>query len=114
MPAFVANALSLELPRHFAALPPAPVTLGIRPEDILVCTDPVRSTVEASVYTREPMGPDLYLTLQVEGVLLRARADAELSVEEGDSVGIAFRTERVYLFDPNTGMAIPANGVAVN
>jgi multiple sugar transport system ATP-binding protein len=110
---FVANALSLDLPDHFSALPAAPVTLGIRPEDVLVCKDPVRSAVNALVYTREPMGPDLYLTLKVEGVLLRARADAELSVEEGDSVGITFRTERLQLFDPNTGASIPTNGVVL-
>lgn len=105
---FVGPSMSLDLPQHYAAVPPGPVKMGLRPEDIVVTKERPAGSVVATVYTREPLGADLYLTLELNGALLRARATSELAVDQGDSVGLSFKTNRLHLFDSSSGQLIPA------
>jgi multiple sugar transport system ATP-binding protein len=108
---FVGTAMSVDLPDAHAAAPLGPARLGLRPEDIVVSKEQTAEDVVATVYTREPLGADLYLTLELGGVLLRARASADLSVDQGDSVGLRFRTDRMHLFDAVSGRTIATDRV---
>jgi ABC-type sugar transport system ATPase subunit len=106
---FVGTSLSLDLPDRFASVALGPVSMGLRPEDIVVSRERTEGSVVATVYTREPLGADLYLTLELNGALLRARATADLNVDQGDSVGLSFKTNRLHLFEATSGRLIPGD-----
>jgi len=103
---FVASGMSLELPDRYAALPEGEVVMGARSEDVLVFPEPAEGTWEANVYTREPLGSDLYLTLETGGVLIRARVDADLEITDGQRAWVSFRKTRLHFFDPRSDRAL--------
>ena len=81
------------------------VRLGIRPEDIEVGT--VRTpTAQATVAVREPMGSDLYLTLDIEGRSIKARTRPDVRIDRGEVVPIYFDSNKLHLFDGETGRTV--------
>ncbi|HXF60735.1 MAG TPA: ABC transporter ATP-binding protein [Caldilineaceae bacterium] len=81
------------------------VTLGVRPETIGVTHD-VAGGIEGTVYVEEPLGSDVFLTIQVEGANVIVRADPEFRAGFGARVGLHFNPQKVYLFDQKSGEAI--------
>jgi ABC-type sugar transport system ATPase subunit len=104
-PSFRAPQLALALPEHFAAAPPGPVTLGIRPEHIRVENgDGAAADLELPVRLVEPLGKDtlLYFDLGSERpfvVVSEGLALAEL--DAGDRVGLHLLRDRLFLFAPD-------------
>ena len=88
------------------------VYLGIRPESILVRGDGMQSPPRgaswqsAPVYIQEPLGSDLYLTLEMGGTQVRARTSPDLLVVAGDRVDLAFDPAKLHLFDAETGNSL--------
>ncbi len=83
----------------------AEVQLGVRPEDIEVL--PSESpTAQATVVVREPLGSDLFLTLELEGVTFKARTHPDARIDRGDSVPIRFKSTKVHLFNRTTGSTL--------
>ncbi len=83
----------------------AEVQLGVRPEDIEVL--PSESpTAQANVVVREPLGSDLFLTLELEGVTFKARTHPDAHMDRGDSVPIRFKSTKVHLFSRTTGATL--------
>ncbi|MXY49033.1 MAG: ABC transporter ATP-binding protein [Gemmatimonadetes bacterium] len=107
------------------------VYLGVRAEDIEVgevtaaeSTDeaPVAATAvvaasdsesdnpaanaRASVVVREPMGSDLYLTVDVGGINVKVRTRPDVRFDRGDSVDLSFDTEKIHLFDGESGTSL--------
>ncbi len=83
----------------------ANVQLGVRPEDIDVL--PSESpTAQATVVVREPLGSDLFLTLELEGVTFKARTHPDAPMDRGDCVPIRFSPTKVHLFDKATGVTL--------
>ena len=83
----------------------ANVQIGVRPEDIEVL--PSESpTAQATVVVREPLGSDLFLTLELEGVTFKARTHPDARMDRGDCVPIRFRSTKVHLFDKATGVTL--------
>ena len=83
----------------------ANVQIGVRPEDIEVL--PSESpTAQATVVVREPLGSDLFLTLELEGVTFKARTHPDARMDRGDRVPIRFRSTKVHLFDKATGVTL--------
>ena len=83
----------------------AEVQLGVRPEDIEVL--PSESpTAQANVVVREPLGSDLFLTLELEGVTFKARTHPDARIDRGDNVPIRFRPTKVHLFNRTTGATL--------
>ena len=80
----------------------AEVQLGVRPEDIEVLPSEA-PTAQANVVVREPLGSDLFLTLELEGVTFKARTHPDARIDRGDSVPIRFRPTKVHLFNRTTG-----------
>ena len=81
------------------------VQLGVRPEDIEVL--PSESpTAQANVVVREPLGSDLFLTLELEGVTFKARTHPDARIDRGDNVPIRFRPTKVHLFNRTTGVTL--------
>ena len=83
----------------------AEVQLGVRPEDIEVL--PSESpTAQATVVVREPLGSDLFLTLELEGVTFKARTHPDARIDRGDNVPIRFKPTKVHLFNRTTGVTL--------
>lgn len=83
------------------------VTFGIRPEDLLL--NPAaeeESAFRAAVEIVEPVGSDIFLELNIEGVPLTARVEASTRVARGEQVTLAPNPDRVHAFDPETGVSL--------
>ena len=83
----------------------AEVQLGVRPEDIEVLPSEA-PTAYANVVVREPLGSDLFLTLELEGVTFKARTHPDARMDRGDSVPIRFKPTKVHLFNRTTGATL--------
>ena len=83
----------------------AEVQLGVRPEDIEVLPSEA-PTAQATVVVREPLGSDLFLTLELEGATFKARTHPDARIDRGDIVPIRFKPTKVHLFNRTTGATL--------
>ena len=81
------------------------VQLGVRPEDVEV--PPTNSpTAHATVVVREPLGSDLFLTLELNGITLKARTRPDVRSDRGERIAVRFTPTKVHLFDRATGKTL--------
>ena len=98
------------------------VSLGVRAEDIGI--DEVQSSEEtasvtgdqtgkqvksvgrAEVVVREPMGSDLYLTVDVGGSNVKVRTRPVNRLDRGDNVELYFDPVKIHLFDGESGESL--------
>ncbi len=80
----------------------SPLQFAIRPEDMRLAD----SGFSATVKVVEPLGAHLLVTCEVDGTLLRAILDSDLSVNRGDQLTLAPQSDRVRWFDPETTLAV--------
>ncbi|HTE20046.1 MAG TPA: ABC transporter ATP-binding protein, partial [Armatimonadota bacterium] len=97
--------LSLETLADIRPDVPGVVRLGIRPEDIYLA-DAVDNAIAGFVVVREPVGSDVFLTVEGAGELLRLRLGPECRHDRGDPVLVRFDTRRVHLFCGKTGESL--------
>jgi multiple sugar transport system ATP-binding protein len=106
---FEAPGVSYRLPPVLSAAanraPSRTVTFGVRPEDIGLAAPGDPAAVPAQVYIHEPLGSDLFLTLDIGGQHIKARVDPDLEVAVGETVRVTFDERRLHLFD-DQGMAL--------
>ena len=69
-------------------------------------SDHSRTAARASVVVREPMGSDLYLTVDIGGSNVKVRTRPDVRFDRGDSVDLFFDPEKIHLFDGETGVAL--------
>ena len=84
---------------------PGPVTLGIRPEDILLGS----GENAAEVRVVERTGHESIVRLDADGTPLIARASGDTPISVGETVRFALRGERLHLFDGATGRRLNAD-----
>ena len=77
--------------------------LGVRPEHIRF--DP-KSSLKAKIYGVEYLGTTQIVALDMFGSIIRARATSDLHFTVGETVGVTFETNRLSVFDAETGNAI--------
>ena len=65
-----------------------------------------RPPVRATVVVREPMGSDLYLTVDVGGSNVKVRTRPDVRFDRGDSVDLSFDPEKLHLFDGESGTSL--------
>ncbi len=84
------------------------VDIGIRPEDISVDRTATVSVtvVPAIVVVTEPLGAETLVTLRIGGSEVVARARPDVSLRPGDSVQAQLASEKLHLFDAQSGIAI--------
>jgi multiple sugar transport system ATP-binding protein len=92
-----------KLERELAA---SGVTLGIRPEDLLLTETPDPRTVEFEIQVVEPMGRENVLHLERNGVEVVATVSGEHVVEEGQQIRARIAADRVHAFDRRSGEAV--------
>ena len=81
------------------------VSLGIRPEDILLGG----GEHSAAVRVVERTGHESIVTLDAEGTQLIARAPGDTLVVAGETVRFSLRGDRLHLFDGTTGRRLNAD-----
>jgi ABC-type sugar transport system ATPase subunit len=100
--AFVAEGLRLDVPREgMAAVGTAAVTLGVRPEDLLIPSpsDQRPSTVSGRVVLVERLGGVTHVHFDAGPHRLMAALPNDTAVTVGDAITLRVRTERLHLFD---------------
>jgi multiple sugar transport system ATP-binding protein len=86
-----------------------PVTLGIRPENIMFVQKGARDAITAKIEISEMMGSEFHLHLKTEDgkqAVMRVQSmeteNRNLSLQSGEEVNIAFAPEYICLFDNQT------------
>lgn len=81
-----------------------PVVLGFRPEDCAVTGK--GKHLSGEIYGIEPTGDMTFLTLLAAGKQVEIKADRDYHGTLGEIENIRFNTDRLYLFDSETGQRI--------
>lgn len=80
--------------------------LGLRPEWIASADVNDAAAITMKVEVVEPTGPDLYVALNLGGREIMARLPAGASVQPGSLARFSIDTNKVILFDADTGVAL--------
>ena len=85
------------------------VVVGIRPEDLedsnFVQDASRNKTITANVEVTEPMGAEIYLYLDIEGVLITARVNPKSKYNSGEKAILFVDTDKIQIFDKKTEKA---------
>jgi multiple sugar transport system ATP-binding protein len=84
------------------------VVLGIRPEDITISTTPVDGHHPGKVFLSEPLGPDVLVTVRIEGELIKARVPTPFRLGHDSTVYVGLNPNRLHLFTASDGIALHA------
>ena len=86
------------------------VIVGIRPEDIhddeAFISSRHEAVCNAYVEVTEMMGAETYLYLELAGEQFTARVNQRSTAKIGDTIKVAFETNKIHIFDKDTEMAI--------
>ena len=114
--ASIGNA-SITVPEHISeALDkrkdiPEKVTLGVRPENLIICDDDTQNSIKADVTVTEMMGSEIHIHALYDGskkIILKVQiADMEdkeqLDLLRRTSINFTLRERTINLFDPDDG-----------
>jgi multiple sugar transport system ATP-binding protein len=78
------------------------LVLGIRPENIRLSHQPQAGYIQAGIYVVENMGNETLVGLDLNGVVVMARTDADFEGRMGDPIWLRLDPEKAYLFDSKT------------
>jgi multiple sugar transport system ATP-binding protein len=82
------------------------VTLGVRPEDLLLDGSGPGVSIEGTVDVREPLGSEVLVHLETPVGPLVARYPGQHVPEVGGKAKLRFAYEKMYCFDPDTELAL--------
>jgi multiple sugar transport system ATP-binding protein len=101
-----------DLPQRLAGLSFSgpEITVGVRPEAVLVSRQEVAGTVPFEAHLIEPLGAYDIVDLRVGRQLLRARTPSGFVGRPGDTVWIRLDPAQTHYFDTRTGAALPVYG----
>lgn len=82
------------------------IVIGIRPEDLedsdFVQNIPANSKITANVEVTEPMGSEIYVYVDIEGVLITARVNPRSKFRSGEKATLYVDIDKIHLFDKDT------------
>ena len=85
------------------------IVMGIRPEDLedsaFIEESNDSNTLTANVEVTEPMGAEIYVYVDINGVLMTARVTPKSRLKSGDSAKLFMDIEMIHLFDKQTEKA---------
>ncbi len=85
------------------------VAIGIRPEDLedsnFVQNIPANNTITANVEVTESMGSEIYVYVDIEGVLVTARVNPRSKFRSGGKATLYVDIDKIHVFDKNTKKA---------
>ena len=80
------------------------LVLGLRPQDIIVSKEKGRKdSIKAVLDVVEPLGDQKILNIRIGEYALKAVVDPSFQGDMGDNLWISFQTDKIYLFDKQTG-----------
>lgn len=100
---FVAGPIRIDIAPAGAVTAGDLVVLGIRPEGVSIRPASGESKTRGTVTLTEVIAPDVYATVVVGDLSIRARVGFDDAVQVGDVVAVSFVRSQVLFFDPNTG-----------
>jgi multiple sugar transport system ATP-binding protein len=74
------------------------VRLGLRPEHVRLGSAGEPGGIPGRIEFLEPVGSDLYLTVEAGGTTVQVRTDPDAPVQRGDNVSLQFEATRVHVF----------------
>ena len=74
------------------------VQLGLRPEHLRIAAPGEVGGIAGCVRFLEPVGSDLYLTVEVGGTSVQVRTDPDSPAQAGDNLRLLFEPSRVHVF----------------
>lgn len=104
------SAFALPIPRDIGKIikekaTSSEVVFGIRPEDTKLGKERA-STFAAQVYVLEPLGSETIVDLNVEDILVKARASPDFRGNIGETVEVSFNMKKAHIFDKKTEKVI--------
>ena len=104
----VSSGMSISVPSRFHRRETDEVMVGIRPSDLVVHPDPAEDmgTIKATVEVREPMGAEVFLTLDSEVGPLQARVENHHAVDVGDNLVFGVPADKMHLFHKESGESL--------
>ena len=84
------------------ALPPGPVTVGIRPSHLRVAA----GGIPTQLYLSENLGESRLLNLKLGEILVKMRVPESVRIADAETVPIAFDMNSVHLFDADSGVRV--------
>jgi multiple sugar transport system ATP-binding protein len=97
------NGLSIVVPEVHEDLSERPLTLGVRPEAVRIVSE---GGLRGQVFGSEYLGTNQIVTVNTDRGRVKARIDSEQRVPDGGTVGLAFRPEKLSIFDKESGRAV--------
>ncbi|GFN34556.1 ABC transporter ATP-binding protein [Tepidimicrobium xylanilyticum] len=88
---------------------PQPIRFGIRPEHIDL-TEELEDGFKISVEMSELMGHEMLIHTDIDDNPLVIKIPTRFDIKNGDRVGIAFRVDKIHLFDKETSFNLLYNG----
>jgi multiple sugar transport system ATP-binding protein len=98
--------LAIDLPGAIAPAAPRAITMGVRPEAVLVGTGPF----QAQVRIVEPTGHETIVALDAGGLPLTARMPGGPQLRPGETVNFDIARAHIHLFDGGDGQRIDLTG----
>ncbi|MXN64370.1 ATP-binding cassette domain-containing protein [Stappia sp. GBMRC 2046] len=98
------NGSEIAIPETQASLESAEAFVGARPEHIQITGE---GALRGRVFGVEYMGARQLVTVDTDVGRLRVRSPNTLRVNDGETVGLDFMTERLAVFDAATDRAVP-------
>ena len=96
----------IAVPRQYEGRAAGALALGIRPEHIRLRDD---AALRGEVYGTEYLGTTQIVTLQTAHGRIKARLAATERVQVGETVGLDLVSERLVVFDGETGRALDSD-----
>jgi multiple sugar transport system ATP-binding protein len=93
----------IQVPAPREAMTARDLVLGVRPEHVRL-NDGAR--LRGEVFGTEYLGTTQIVTVTTSHGVVKARLPSNVKVSIGDPVGLAFRPDRISLFDAGSGHAI--------
>ena len=100
-----------DIPETLLAAPPPgalPITLGIRPENIVLGGGEGMATIRLV----EPTGHESIVTLDIDGKPAIVRAPGDTKLQTGESVRFDLRRDRLHFFDRDSGLRLNSDRTA--
>ena len=83
-----------------------PLTLGVRPEAVMVHREPVDGCIKVEVEGIEPLGPYDIVDLKVGDGVLRGSTRSRFIERTGDEAWVHLDEDRLHFFDTDTGASL--------
>ncbi len=97
------NGREVAVPQVTEQAPSASMTLGVRPEHIRLGQE---GAIGGKVFGSEYLGTTQIVTLDTDYGPVKARVSSSIKAAPGEALGLSFITERLSLFDSQSGRAI--------